>query len=258
MKLSLPGKLRGFLAARMSPKELYGLHLTIGVALLIAAAIAFDHVAGAVVDGAPMTLLDVELARWLHEHARANDGPRMFMLAVTHLHSTPGVLGLALVLGYWWYRRGHRYWLLALLVTVPGGMLLNVLLKHIFERARPEFTNPILNLDTYSFPSGHTLAATVLYGLLACYLARRSRSWGGRVLPFAGAAAMVALVALSRMYLGAHYLTDVVAAVAEGCAWLAVCITATTTLNRRRVRRAQARPGGARPADMRASEPEES
>jgi len=97
----------------------------------------------------------------------------------------------------------------------------------------------LLSLLTYSFPSGHTAAATVFYGLLACYLVRRVHAWRARVAIALAAAAMVVLVALSRMYLGAHYLSDVLAAAAEGAAWLAICITAVSTLHRRRLARGQ-------------------
>lgn len=235
-------RLHRFTAARFSPEGEYGLHLTAGVAMLLIATAVFARMAGAVVAGAPITQLDVEVANWLHAHARASDGLRQLMLAVTHVHSTLGILILALVAGIWLYRKGHRYWTLALVASVPGGQVLNVLLKHTFERARPHFAEPLLELSTYSFPSGHTMGATVLYGFLACYAARHARSWTGRVLPFVLALAMVATVAFSRMYLGVHYLSDVLAATVEGCGWLAICITGAATLNRRN--RARARRAG--------------
>ncbi|MCC2972218.1 phosphatase PAP2 family protein [Massilia sp. IC2-476] len=227
-------RLHRFAAARFSPEGEYGLHLTAGVAMLLLAMAVFAHMAGAVVAGAPITQLDVEVANWLHAHARTNEGLRGFLLLVTHMHSTPGILIMAALAGIWLYRKGHRYWPIALVASVPGGQILNVLLKHTFERARPHFAEPLLELGTYSFPSGHAMGATVLYGFLACYAACHARSWAGRVLPFVLAALMVATVAFSRMYLGVHYLSDVLAAFAEGCGWLAICITGAATLNRRR------------------------
>jgi undecaprenyl-diphosphatase len=227
-------RLHRFAAARFSPEGAYGLHLTAGLLMLVLALALFAQMAGAVVAGAPITRLDVEVANWLHEHARASTGLRQVLLLVTHVHSTPGILVLALLAGIWLYRKGHRYWIVALVASVPGGQVLNVLLKHTFERARPHFVEPLLELSTYSFPSGHAMGATVLYGFLACYAARRAQSWPGRVLPFVLALAMVATVAFSRMYLGVHYLSDVLAAFIEGCGWLAICITGAATLNRRR------------------------
>jgi undecaprenyl-diphosphatase len=79
----------------------------------------------------------------------------------------------------------------------------------------------------------------VFYGLLACYLVRRVRGWPARAGIVAACVMMVMLVALSRMYLGVHYLSDVLAAAAEGAAWLAICITAVSTLQRRRIARAR-------------------
>ena len=251
MTKSLP-RIHRFAAARFSPEGEYGLHLTIGVVLLLLAMAGFAHLAGAVVAGAPITRLDMVVATWLHAHASQGGLLRDALLVLTHIHSTPGVLAIAAAVGIWLYRRGHRYWPVALIASVPGGMLVNVALKHTFERARPHFEEPILTLTTYSFPSGHTMAATVLYGLLACYFARRATSWGGRLLPFLLAAVMIGLIAFSRMYLGAHYLTDILAALAEGCGWLAICISGTATLNRRHARAARERgaAGGPPPQEL--------
>ncbi len=243
-------RLHRFAAARFSPEGEYGLHLTAGLAMLVVATAVFAHLAGAVVAGAPITRLDVEVANWLHAHARAGGLLRGVLLGITHVHSTPGILVLAALFGVYLYRRGHRYSLIALASSVPGGQVLNVVLKHTFERARPHFAEPILELTTYSFPSGHAMGATVLYGFVACYFARHARSWWGRVLPFVPAAAMVATVAFSRMYLGAHYLTDVLAGMVEGCAWLAICIAGAATLNRRSRARAARRGQTPAPQDI--------
>jgi membrane-associated phospholipid phosphatase len=237
LKNTLP-RLQRFALARLSPEGEFGLHLTVGVVLLVLAAWAFSVVAEEVVEGAAITLLDVELANWLHAHASNGSGLTRLMLVVTHWHSVGGVLAMMALLGWWLYARRAWYWLLALVATVPGGMLLNVLMKTTFQRARPSFDAPLVTLSTYSFPSGHTVAATLLYGFLAAYLTRHA-PLRQRALAALLACLMVALVAASRMYLGAHYLTDIMAAVAEGCAWLAVCITAVSTLRRRREARGQ-------------------
>jgi len=239
MDNSFTTRLHRFAAARFSPAEEFGLHLTVGVLVLLLAMAGFARIAGAVVAGAPITQLDVDLANWLHTHAHGNGALRNFLMAVTQVHSTLGVLALTALAGWWLVRRGARHWMLTLLATVPGGMILNVLMKHTFERARPHFDEPILTLTTYSFPSGHTVAATLLYGLLACYLTRHARGWGARAGWVLLACAMVLLVAGSRLYLGAHYLSDVLAAMAEGCAWLSICVTGVATLRRRQAGRAR-------------------
>jgi undecaprenyl-diphosphatase len=109
-------------------------------------------------------------------------------------------------------------------------MLLNVLMKHAFGRARPMFAEPMLTLTTYSFPSGHVAAATLFYGLLAAFMVTRIEAWRWRLLVTLMAFLIVVLVGLSRIYLGVHYLSDVLAAFAEGIAWLAICLTAMHSL----------------------------
>jgi undecaprenyl-diphosphatase len=230
-------KLHRFLAARFSPAEEMGLHFTIGVALILCAALAFGEIAEDVVEGDTITLIDVQLAHWFREHA--STGFTHLMLFITHWNGILGSSIMSALLALWFWHRKAHYWLTAVLVSVPGGMLLNVALKHVFRRARPTLEDPLLTLSTYSFPSGHTAAATVFYGLLACYLVRRVRGWPARASVMAACVLMVMLVALSRMYLGVHYLSDVLAAAAEGAAWLAICITAVSTLQRRRIARAR-------------------
>jgi undecaprenyl-diphosphatase len=221
-----------FLAARFSPQGAFGLQLTLGVAAILLVGWTFGEVAEDVVSGAAITRLDVRLAQWFHSHA--TPGFTRAMLVVTHANGLAGAATMTALLALWFRRRGLRDWMLLTLVAGIGGAALNVALKHVFHRARPHFDDPLLTLDTFSFPSGHTAAATVLYGLVAWWFVTRARTWPQRVPVVAAAACMVALVALSRMYLGAHYLSDVLAATLESVAWLAVCITATSTYARMR------------------------
>lgn len=236
MPPSFLSRLRRFAAARLSPEGETGLHLTVGLALIVATAWLFGGIAEDVVNNEAITLLDVKVAQWLHAHASA--GMTGFMLWVSNLHGMVGGPIMALMLAVYFHVKKQRYWLITTVAVLPGGMLLNVLLKYVFHRARPSFDHPLLTLPTYSFPSGHTANAALLYGLLACWLVLRCRGLGARLAIIAGACLMVMLVGISRMYLGVHYLSDVLAASAEGGAWLAVCITAVSTLRRRRVMQA--------------------
>lgn len=221
-----------FIEARLSPEGELGLHLTAGVLLLALAVWLFGELAGQVTGQRAITVLDLLVAHWLHAHAF--EPLTGFMLAVSLAHTGYGVIVATALLAWRWQRRGARYWVMALLTAVAGGALLNVLLKYLYQRHRPVFDDPLVTLLTYSFPSGHTAAATVLYGVLACRAVMVLRSHRGRVLAVAACVAMVLLVAASRVYLGAHYLSDVLAGMVESCGWLAVCITAFSTLRRRR------------------------
>ncbi|MDB5937073.1 MAG: hypothetical protein JWQ01_4417 [Massilia sp.] len=235
MERFISPRLRLFLAARLSPEEATGLHLTVGVVLMLAAAWLFGGIAEDVVTGDKITLLDVQVAHWLHAHAGAN--LTRFMLFITHWHGMVGGGIMGVLLAAFFYLRKAHYWMVATFFVVLGGMLLNVLLKYVFHRARPSFDDPLLTLATYSFPSGHTANAAMLYGLIGCWLWQHHRGPGARAAMVMAWCTMVALVGFSRMYLGVHYLTDVLAAATEGAAWLAICITAISTLRRLRAAR---------------------
>lgn len=198
--------------------------------LLLAGVAAFGAVAADVARGGALSVLDQELARWFHAHA--GGWITQAMLGLAHWHSVAGIFALSSVLGLHFHRQKAWCWLLTLSVAVPGGMLLNLLLKALFARARPSFNDPILSLPTYSFPSGHTASATLFYGLLAAYLMSRTARPGARVAWLAGAALMALLVGVSRLSLGVHYLSDVLAAMAESCAWLALCLLVASRLRR--------------------------
>lgn len=220
-------KLRAFIQARLSPDGYLGLQLTTGALILIGASWLFGGIAEDVVTGDPLTIVDWRVAQWFHAHST----PLLTqaMLAVTHLHDPiPVTVAVVLIAVYLAWKK-NWYWLVCLGATVPFGMLLNVFMKYAFHRARPSFDDPLLVLTTYSFPSSHVAGATLLYGVVAAMLAARTNAWRWRVRIVLAAITMVALVALTRMYLGVHYLSDVLAAFAEGVTWLTLCLTGIRT-----------------------------
>ena len=119
-----------------------------------------------------------------------------------------------------------RWWpsLLTLVVSVPGGMLLNEWIKVLVHRHRPFTEGPFVDWSGYSFASGHTIGATLLYGQLVLFVipAIKSRRW--RVAIISTATCFILLVGFSRIALGAHYLTDVLAAMFFGIIWLMLCL----------------------------------
>jgi membrane-associated phospholipid phosphatase len=202
------------------------------VALAIAVA-AFGALAWNVSVQTRIVQFDAAIVAWLAAHRVAV--LTTVMLAITQLNSLTAVAAWSLVFGAALARMREWYWMLTLGLAVGGGMALNALLKLAFERARPKMEDPLLILDTYSFPSGHTASATVFYGVLAAFLVSRTWRRDFRTAIVATAMAAVALVGFSRIYLGAHYPSDVVAAMCSSTAWLALCLNGVHRLVRRRL-----------------------
>ncbi len=126
-------------------------------------------------------------------------------------------LGVGMVL----WRQKRKTELVALGVSTGGSFILNTVLKAIFERPRPTVFPPLTVETTFSFPSGHAMIAVAFYGLLAVFLWQ----WRQRGLA-AFSAGWIFVIAFSRIYLGVHYPSDVLGALAVGLFWLIVVVWA--------------------------------
>lgn len=168
------------------------------------------------------TSIDLAVAAWFHAHATPLVTHLMLFLTNVQSNLAIGVMSAAIAVVL--MRKRDRLWLVTLALLVPTGLAMNVLFKHAFARVRPVFDDPLLTLTTFSFPSGHVAGATLFYGFLVAYLWERVELPATRVLLVGAAVLLVALVALSRIYLGVHYLTDVVGAAAWSLAWLAIVL----------------------------------
>jgi hypothetical protein len=147
-----------YIQARLSPTGRLGLHLVLGALVLIGAGWLFGGIAEDVVNGDPLTVVDAHIATWFHAHAVPT--VTLSMLLITNLHGTWGITILSLVMSLFLIWKRAWDWLLALVLVVPGGMLLNVLMKHAFGRARPMFSRADAHVDDLQFPerpcrSGH-------------------------------------------------------------------------------------------------------
>ncbi len=224
--------LSAFLRARLSSDGHLRLHVTVGALVVMLCAFMFGHLTEDVVTVDRITIMDFQVSQWFHSHATPT--LTRFMLLVTHMHSTLGILAFSVLLATYWARIKAWDWLITLVLTVPFGMLLNLMLKYIVQRTRPAFDVPLLTMDGYSFPSGHAAAATLFYGVLAAWLMSTTSSWRWRIAIATLASLLAALVGLSRIYLGVHYLSDVLAAMAASSGWLALSLTVVSISRSRR------------------------
>lgn len=201
------------------------LRAPVGAFLLAVALSLFAIVAIDLVHNGAITQADAQVSRWLS--ARTHPSVTQLMLALNYLHSNTGVGLMAVTAAAVLFLRRQVAWLPVLALSVGGGLLLNVLVKHIFQRARPVSSDALLVLHTYSFPSGHTAGATVWWGFFTVLVFTHRPPLPWRAATLFAAIGLVCLTALSRVYLGVHYLSDVLAATAEGCAWLVLCFMTT-------------------------------
>jgi undecaprenyl-diphosphatase len=184
----------------------------------------------------PLTAALVFFA-WLAEEVH-HGGTQQFddrIRTLVHVHASPALTAImrgfsligqpavlialgALILFLMRNERPRRTLLFA--VTVAGAEVLDQLLKLLFHRPRPATFFGVAEPMGYSFPSGHALVSCAFFGALAVFAAARTGRRARRWLYYTAAAAPIAAIGLSRVYLGMHYPTDVLGGWAAGAAWL--------------------------------------
>jgi membrane-associated phospholipid phosphatase len=155
-------------------------------------------------------------------HAQATPAATTGFEIVTLLGSTVFLFAVAAVAAACLARLGRRSDAAFLILAFAGAEALTWSLKAVFRRERPSFDDPIATASSFSFPSGHALASLAVYGALAYLLLETLRSRRTRAACVAGAAVVVTAIGFSRLYLGVHYLSDVLAGYAVALAWLLV------------------------------------
>jgi len=229
-----PSSWKAFLRRRFSAEEYLGLHLTIGLLLSLATLGMFACVGHFAIGHGSVVRFDDELGQRLAEHRAAHPWVRDFFFGMTQVGSVNVMIALVLGVGLLLLVRRQRLLALVWLAAVAGGGLLDLLLKQVFQRDRPSFRDAAIFETTASFPSGHSMGSVIGYGLIGYFLwLIVPHGWGRRALVI-GVALLILLIGCSRIYLGAHYFSDVVGGYLVGSAWLATCITGVETVRRRR------------------------
>jgi undecaprenyl-diphosphatase len=230
--LESPSRLRAFLRSRFSREETLGLYLTVGFLVCAALVVLFGLLAGEVFERRGFNPLD----RWMTMQARTQQTPARDALAraVTSLGDARFLTVACLATVVALYHQSHRVAGLLFAGSVIGGWLLETLLKITFHRTRPDLWPALVTERTASFPSGHATMTTVFFGGIAALAFHLSPSRPWRAASVAGAAVIVLAVGGSRVYLGAHWTSDVIAGFLVGLFWVVVCATGTEYLVKRR------------------------
>jgi undecaprenyl-diphosphatase len=212
-----------FLRARFDPATATGLALTVASTCVVVGGV----VAGllfSVVRSRGVLGVDTAVANWAAAHATSLS--TTLLRALTWVGSTTVAVGMAVVVGAleWRRIRSRSMWLFLSLVVV-GQLVIANLIKLGVQRARPTI-DPLASFSGSSFPSGHSVAAASCYAAIALVMSR-GRTPRTRAALAGLAAGIAAAVGMSRMLLGVHWFTDVIAGLAVGWAWFALCAIAT-------------------------------
>jgi undecaprenyl-diphosphatase len=223
-----------FLARRLRPQGVFGLTLTVELAGLVAlgwglAAVVQDVLAGEELRRLDRPVLDLVVR---HRTAWLNHANQVITAAGSKAVLIPVVLVVGAV--FMVRRAGRRRWeaptLLAL--ALAGAWLASQSLKALVHKARPPATFHLTHVTGYGFPSGHATQAAAVYGILGIVLARSLPRWPQKVVAVAAMSVVTLLVGLSRVYLGVHWLTDVLGGWALGWAWALVLLAAGQVIRR--------------------------
>jgi undecaprenyl-diphosphatase len=198
-----------------------GIFLVAGLAVAAIGTAIFVSVASHVRSGNTQAF-DNAVIRWMGAHHTGTWDD--IMLEITALGTGTVVMMIVAVAALFLVLTQHKYSAVLLLVSTFGGLVLNMILKLGFNRPRPAIFVPEVHAVSSSFPSGHAMSAAIVYGTVAYLAARLHKRLWARVLVMTAALIIIVLISVSRMYLGVHYPSDVIAGVAIGLAWAGFCM----------------------------------
>ena len=205
--------------SRLDPAKLTGLALTVALAILILGTIAIGALFIMFQTRSGLAHYDLSFARWGGDHA--SESTTRFLRDVSLFGGTPAMILLALLTAWRQYLRTRTAAVIGFLAVVVGGqVLVTNLTKLLVDRERPDI-NQLTGVSGASVPSGHAATAAATFAAVALLIGR-GRSRHTKAFLAAGAAFIAVAVASSRVLLGVHWFTDVIAGLAMGWAWFAI------------------------------------
>lgn len=205
------------MAIKLKDYHKIGLTLLAGLALAVGVLFLFSWLAEEVFEGDTQKF-DEGVRAAINQHA--SPALTSVMRFITFFGSTIFILalGICVVVVFIWIKWRHAALLFT--ITMAGALVLNGTLKLLFHRARPEAYFGIIAPTSYSFPSGHALYSFCFYGTLAVITSARLHSRAIRFVIWAAAVSLILLVGMSRIYLGVHYPSDVLAGYMTAFIWV--------------------------------------
>ena len=223
-------------SARKRLLEFLSLSLLLGLTAAIATLVFFGWLADEVLEGETRHFDDATRAAI---HTLASPALTIAMRGISFLGSTLFLTAATIMAIAWFVLRKWEREAKLFALTMLGASLLNTTLKLAFKRPRPIPFFDLTPPETYSFPSGHALASCCFFAGLAAILSGRIKKRRTRTIVWIAAASMFLLIGFSRIYLGVHYTTDVIAGYCAALIWILVVRFVELQLARRRRRRAE-------------------
>ena len=228
------GALRASAAKADSLVGALGIFLVGGLIVAVFGTALFVTLASNVRSGSTQAF-DESVIRWLAaHHTQSLD---VVMVEITALGTGIVVMMIVAVAALFLVLTGHKYSAILLLASTFGGIVLNGVLKVGFDRPRPTIFVPGVHTTSSSFPSGHAMSAAIVYATVAYLAARLHKRRWARWLVMTGAFIIIALISFSRIYLGVHYPSDVLAGIIVGLAWAGFCMATLEAIQKFAVRR---------------------
>jgi len=213
-----------FLQKRLDRDTIFGLHLTIGILVALFFLYIFLGIVQDLIGNDPLIQSDLKIINIVQILRTSNFN--QIILFITNLGNWHiiflGIIlsSIVLILLKKWQH------LLTLLISTAVGELLIWVMKNLFKRPRPELLNVLTPENSFSFPSSHSFVAISFYGLITYFIFRTVKSKRLRILTAVSGTVLISMIGFSRIYLGAHFPSDVLAGYAAGLAWVIALITA--------------------------------
>lgn len=214
-----------FIKKRLTLNEKYGLYLTIGTIITLFFIYLFFNIVQGYVGQEKLIQVDLRIINLISQFQ--SPSINKLMLFITHLAKGPNIIIGVIVVSLIFILRRNWQYLSTLLISVVGAELFVWIIKNIIDRPRPPLVNALVYETSYSFPSGHTFAAISFYGLLVFFVLHSERNKALKRISFIIGLILVLWIGISRVYLGAHWPSDVFASFVAGIAWLTIIITST-------------------------------
>ncbi|MCX6740297.1 MAG: LssY C-terminal domain-containing protein [Candidatus Parcubacteria bacterium] len=215
-------KLFGFLKKRLHWRDFLGLPLTFIIIIFIYIFFLFIGIIADILSSDPIVFVDVNLTSLLYTFR--NPLLTLIFLKITLLGNwqliLAGIIIFSAILWLW----QKKVYIFSLWLVMAGSALFSYLGKLIIHRPRPQNV-AVFDLSSFSFPSGHATLALAFYGFIAYFLFKQIKSWKYKILILAADLVLILLIGFSRMYLGFHFLSDIIGGYLLGILWLLIGIS---------------------------------